>query len=210
MARVIGRVAPYTGTMHTPRFAGFVLIGALSVGPAVAAPRGTPESALVTTAARLATARDKLEQALGALDAAPTRERIAEVHRAMDDIREGLRVYFHGRFPIDEDGRTALRAVRAEVMRLLGGVRPVVVVAHDVLRFHPTVHRQVARICQQVGEFQRAAEHLRAVQAIEGSTRQDLEALVAAYRAAGDERGASGAAAELRALTDSASAIGVP
>jgi len=199
--------------MQRSRLAGLVLIGAIgasSVGPAGAVPRGQIESALVTTAARLAGARDSLERALSALDTAPSRKRVAEIHRAMDDIREGLRVYFHGQLPVEESGHTARRAVRSEVMRLLGGIRPLVVVAHDVLRFHPTVHRHLARVCQQVGEFQRAVEHLRAVQAIEGSTQPDLEALVAAYRGAGDEPGASAAAAELRALMGPASATGVP
>lgn len=196
--------------MRLCRICALSLVAAAVVVAPRAARSDAPASDSGSPAARLATARSRLETALGALDGTPTRERITEIHRAMDEIRGGLRAYFHGRPPTDDAGRAALSGLRAEVMRLLGGPRPIVVVAHDVLRFHPTVHRHVARVCQQVGEFHRAVEHLRAVQAIDGARPDDLAALVAAYRAAGDERGATAAAAELNALGPAATATGVP
>ncbi len=182
----------------------------LALGAESATARGPDSAGLVERTSRLAAARTRLDRALGVSETTPTRERLAEIHRAMDEIREGLSLYFHGRLPGDEAGRAAWAGLRSEVMRLLAGGRPVVVVAHDVLRFHPSVHRHVARVCEQVGEFRRAIEHLRIVQAVEGPTAGDLRAIVAAYRAAGDPDGAAVALAELEALNASATTTGVP
>lgn len=172
-----------------------VLVALTTSAPA--APAGSMRE---VAAARLADARALLGVSLEALGAAPSKQELARVHRAMEDIQAGLDAYFHGPAPTDPAGKSAMAAMRREVMFLLGGPEPSIVVAEDVLRFRPALHRRLAGICRQLGEFRRAIEHLRAAQAVEGTRAEDLQVLVADHRALGDGAGAAAVEAELRAF----------
>jgi hypothetical protein len=104
-----------------------------------------------------------------------------------------------------------MAALRAEVMRLLGGTAPILVVSDDILRFQPDLHRRLASWAAELGEFRHAIEHLRVAQATDGGRREDLEALLAAHRALGDAIGVEAVSAEMRALSEpGATATGRP
>lgn len=166
--------------------------------PSAGAP--SPPSVIPESAPRLARARALLTASLTALAGSPTRQHLAEAHQAMRQIEAGMDTYFHGPAPASPEARTHFVALRAEVMRLIGGEQPAVVVADDVLRFRPALHRQLAAVAQKLGDFRAAVEHLRAAEAVDGPQPDDLTALAAAYRAAGDKDAAQAAEAELKAL----------
>jgi hypothetical protein len=174
--------------------------------PAPAAP-----TVAAPVAAKLARARAAFEAELNALAAAPSRARLDQVHRVMREIQAGADAYFHGAVPANADARAAMAALRAEVMRLLGGTAPILVVSDDILRFQPDLHRRLAGWAAELGEFRHAIEHLRVAQATDGGRREDLEALLAAHRALGDAIGVEAVSAEMRALSEpGATATGRP
>jgi hypothetical protein len=191
-----------------------LLLAALLACPG-AAPSAAPAPPAPTVAAplaaKLARARAAFEAELTALAATPSRAQLDQVHRAMREIQSGADAYFHGAVPANADARAAMAALRAEVMRLLGGAVPILVVSDDVMRFQPDLHRRLAGWAAQLGEFRHAIEHLRAAQAADGGRREDLEALLAAHRALGDATGAEAVSAEMRALSEpGATATGRP
>lgn len=193
--------------------------GAVRGAPAPAPQSGGALPDLGTTADRLAAARTALARALSDLAATPSRPALQAAHGAMRDILAGLDVYFHGPAPApgSSGARPGAAALRSEVLRLLGGDHPEVVIAQDVLRFRPAVHRQLAAACQKLGDLAAAAEHLRAAQAelrAEGlpqtAAADDLRALLAVYRAAGDTASARAVEAELSALPPAGSPSAAP
>jgi Flp pilus assembly protein TadD len=176
-----------------------------------APPAPAPRDTSAPVALRLAQARAAFEAEMTALAVSPSRSQLEQVHRAMREIQSGADAYFHGAVPTTADTRAAMVALRAEVMRLLGGAVPVLLVSEDVLRFQPEVHRRLATWAAQLGEFRHAIDHLRSAQAVDGGRREDLEALLAAHRAMGDAPGADAVSAEMRALSEpGATASGRP
>ena len=186
--------------MRTAARLGALFLLFSTLGDAHAGGPAPSEAGAKSATVALARAQDALQGALASLASAPSRATLDQAHRAMQAIQSGIDVYFHGAAPKTPKARAAFGNLRTEVMRLLGGAEPILIVSDDVLRFQPALHRRLAAVSVRFGQFRHAIEHLRAAQAVDGSRTEDLEALLVAHRGAGDPRGALAVEAELRAL----------
>ena len=91
-------------------------------------------------------------------------QRLQRLEEDLAAIKEGVAVYFHAPNLRDKNIRPTVLRMRKSLATLLA-IPPVLILHHDVLRFAPDVHRDMASAYRALGRVTDAERHERLAQA---------------------------------------------